>query len=49
MGNGFLSCKGCNPFCCRSPHYEINNNVFGNYGEMKVNKDKKIITNNIIF
>jgi hypothetical protein len=45
MGNGFLSCKGCNPFCCRSPHYEINNNVFGNYGEMKVNKDKKIITN----
>ena len=45
MGNGFLECKGYYPLCCRNPHYEINNNVFGNYGEMKLNKDKKIITN----
>ena len=45
MGNGFLGCKGYNPLCCGTSHYEINNNVFGNYGEMKVDKDKKIITN----
>ena len=45
MGNGFSGCKGYNPFCCGTSHYEINNNVFGNYGEMKIDKDKKIITN----
>lgn len=45
MGNGLLSCKGYNPLCCGTSHYEINNNVFGNYGEMKLDKDKKIITN----
>ena len=45
MGNGFLGCKGYNPLCCGTSHYEINNNVFGNYGEMKLDKDKKIITN----
>lgn len=45
MGNGFLSCKGDNPICCGTSHYEINNNVFGNYGEMKLDKEKKIITN----
>ena len=45
MGNGFLSCKGSNPLCCGTSHYEINNNLYGNYGEMKLNKEKKIITN----
>ena len=45
MGNGLLNCKGYNPLCCGTSHYEINNNVFGNYGEMKLDKDKKIITN----
>ena len=45
MGNGFLGIKGHNPLCCCSSHYEINNNLFENYGEMKINKDKKIITN----
>lgn len=45
MGNGILSCKGFNPLCCETSHYEINNNVFENYGEMKLDKDKKIITN----
>ena len=45
MGNGILGQKGYNPFCCGSPRYEINNDVFENYGEMKLDKDKKIITN----
>ena len=45
MGNGFLGIKGHNPLCCCSSHYEINNNLFENYGEMKIDKDKKIITN----
>ena len=45
MGNGILSCKGFNPLCCGTSHYEINNNVFEKYGEMKLDKDKKIITN----
>jgi hypothetical protein len=45
MGNGLLGFRGCNPFCCGAPQYKINNNVFENYGEVKLDKDKKIITN----
>ena len=45
MGNGFLGIKGPNPLCCCSSHYQINNNLFENYGEMKIDKEKKIITN----
>ena len=45
MGNGIFGSKGCNPFYCVNSHYEINNNLYGNYGDMKIDKDKKIITN----
>ena len=44
MGSGISGLKGY-PLCCGTSHYEINNNLYGNYGEMKLDKDKKIITN----
>ena len=45
MGNSILGNKGYNPFCCGTSYYEINNNLYENYGEMKLDKDRKIITN----
>lgn len=44
MGNG-LFCKGSNNLCCGTSHFEINNNVFENYADMEIDKDKKIIAN----
>ena len=48
MGNSILEVKSYNPFCCGTSYYEINNNLYDNYGEMKLDKDNKIITNIII-
>ena len=45
MGNGFFGSKDCIPFCCGNSHYQINNNLYENYGDMKLDKNKKIITN----
>lgn len=44
MGNGIF-CKGSNNLCCGTSHYEINNNVFENYADMEIDKNKKIIAN----
>ena len=48
MGNGLFSCKGCTEFCSGRTRVEINNNLYGNYGEMNLDKSKsgqRIITN----
>lgn len=48
MGNGVFSCKGCDDFCCGRTHVEINNNLYGNYSDIKLDKNKpqqRIITN----
>ena len=45
MGNSILGKKSYNPFCCGTSYYEINNNLYENHGEMKLDKDNKIITN----
>jgi len=48
MGNGIFSCKGCNEYCVGRTRVEINNNLYGNYGEMNLDKSKsqqRIITN----
>jgi hypothetical protein len=48
MGNGLFSCKGCNDVCYGRTHVEINNNLYGNYSDIKIDKSKpqqRIITN----
>lgn len=48
MGNGLFSCKGCNDVCYGRTHVEINNNLYGNYSDIKIEKSKpqqRIITN----
>ena len=48
MGNGLFGCKGCNEYCIGRTRVEINNNLYGNYGEMQLDKSKpeqRIITN----
>ena len=48
MGNGILNCKRCSEYCVRRTNVEINNNLYGNYGEMNLDKAKsppRIITN----
>ena len=48
MGNGILSCKGCDEYCVGKTNVEINNNVYGRYGELNLGKTKspsRIITN----
>jgi hypothetical protein len=48
MGNSFFSCKGCSEYCVGRTHVEINNNLYGDYTDMNVNKSKtqqRIITN----
>ena len=47
MGNSILGKKSYNPFCCGTTNYEINNNLYENYGEMKLDKDKKNNISNI--
>lgn len=47
MGNGVFSCKGFD-LCCGRTHVEINNNLYGNYSDIKLDKNKpqqRIITN----
>ena len=48
MGNGIFSCKGCSDFCYGRTHVEINNNLYGNYSDIKLDENKtqqRIITN----
>ena len=48
MGNGLFSCKGCNDVCYGRTHVEINNNLYGNYSDIKIDKSKpqqRIVTN----
>ena len=48
MGNACFSCKNCNDYCVGRTRVEINNNVYGNYGEMQLDKSsshQRIITN----
>ena len=48
MGNGLISCNGCNDACCWRTHVEINNNLYGHYSNIKLDKSKsqqRIITN----
>ena len=48
MGNGILNCKRCSEYCVGRTNVEINNNLYGNYGEMNLDKAKsppRIITN----
>ena len=48
MGNGIFNCKGCSEYCVGRTHVEINNNLYSNYNEMKLDKsksDQRIITN----
>ena len=48
MGNGLFTCKGCNDICSGPTHVQINNNLYSNYSDIKLDKTKsqpKIITN----
>jgi hypothetical protein len=48
MGNGLFTCKGCGDVCYGPTHVEINNNVYSNYSDIKLDKAKsqqRIITN----
>ena len=47
MGNGLLTFKCCSEFCCGRTQIEINNNLYGNYQQMDLekSKSKQIITN----
>ena len=49
MGNGIFSCKGCNGYCVGKNQVEINNNLYGNYYDMKLDdkskSEQRIITN----
>ena len=48
MGNGIFSCKGCTEYCTDKTNIKINNNLYGNYNEIKLDKNKsqqRIITN----
>lgn len=48
MGNSAFCCKGCHDVCCWRTHVEINNNLYGNYSDIKLDKSKpqqRIITN----
>ena len=48
MGNGLFNCNGCSEYCVGRTHVEINNNLYSNYSEMKLDKsksDQRIITN----
>ena len=49
MGNGLFSCKGCNGYCNGKNQVEINNNLYGNSYDMKLDdkskSEQRIITN----
>jgi hypothetical protein len=47
MGNGLLTCKCCSEFCCGRTQIEINNNLYGTYPQLDIekSKSKQIITN----
>lgn len=47
MGSGLLTCKCCSEFCCGRTQIEINNNLYGNYQQLDLekSKSKQIITN----
>lgn len=49
MGNGLFSCKGCNEYCFGRAKHEINNNLYNNSSDMKLDdkskSEQRIITN----
>ena len=48
MGNGFFNCNKCDEYCCGRTNVKINNNLYGHYNEIKLDKSKsqqRIITN----
>ena len=47
MGSGLLNCKCCSEFCCGRTQIEINNNLYGHYQQIDLDKSKskQIITN----